>query len=232
MKATDAVWPELTELEAFRRSVNRKLWAGMGGLTAVAIMALGVALVAFARPIPVVVLDGEGRPVLFEDTVTPRLRMENVRVEAFSEAFLERFACVDSLDVAEDFSKALNMMTPRWRRVVLGEPKEAERRAKYKELNLKSRIQKLDLKIAPYNPDDSSAVIYVVATGVLRFTPKMGVLADSPDHQMDQYVYAELALQRVPVARESIHGLLVDYVHVRYFDSAEALEVEVLRAHR
>lgn len=217
------------ELEDFRRSVNRRMWGAIGGLVIVALAALAVALVAFARPIPVVVLDGKGQPVLFEDTVTPRLRMEQTRIEYFASSFLKSFSAVDSTQVDEQLEAVANRMTPRLRRIFLSDEEEIARRKKHGKLNLKARFDKLEFKIGDFDPEASGGRIYVVAHGALTFRPKLGEAAEDESHQFVQYYYAQLVLQRVPVARESIHGLQVDYVDTEFFDTPEALEVFLLK---
>ena len=229
MGASSEVRVHFLELEAFRRSVNRRIWGAIGGLVLITLAALGVALVAFARPIPVVMLDGKGQPVLFEDTVTPRLRMEEVRVEYFCTEFLKAFSAVDSTQVDEQLEAVANQMSPRLRRLFVSDDKELARRKKHAELNLKARFDTLDLKIATFDPDDADARIYVVASGALRFRTKLGELSEDEDHQLVQYYYAQLVLERVPVSRDHIHGLQVDFVRTQFFDSPEALEVHLLK---
>jgi hypothetical protein len=169
---------ELVELEIFRRRLHRQVWFGMGGLVVVSVAALGVALVAFARPIPVVVFDGAGRPVLFEDTATPRLRMEQVRVEWFARHFLEAFSAVDSTAVEENITRAVNLMSPTLRRIFLADEKEMARRRKHAELNLKGRFEGLTFQVADFDAEDAGAKIYLVATGRMVFRPKLGEMRD------------------------------------------------------
>jgi hypothetical protein len=222
-----ALLPQFTELELFRRSTNRKIWAVIGLLGTVAIGAMFLALLAFARPIPVVAFDKEGHALLFQDTVSPRIKMENVRVEAFAKEFLEKWALVDSANVADLFTAALNMMTPRYRRIVVSDSDEVERRKKRSTLNMKSRFVSFETKISPYASEDVNARIYLVASGKMRFSPQ--IAGQNEGEEAFKYFFAELALDRVPVTKESIHGLLVDYVYTRLFDTEEAMNVYALK---
>ncbi len=229
MTAANRTRPHFLELEAFRRSVNRKLWVTMAGLLVVALVSLGVALVAFARPMPVVVLDGAGQPVLFQDTVTPRQRMERVRVEYFAGAFLKQFSAVDSTQVDEQLEAVVNAMTPRLRRIFLSDESEIARRRKHANFNLKARFEQLKYRIGDFDPEDTDGRIYVVATGRLLFRPKVGGMGADDDREMVQHYYAQLVLQRVPMTRECSHGLQVDFVKTQFFDSADDLEVHLLK---
>src|SRR5688572_10393619 len=145
----NALLPPRLELEAFRRSVNRKLWFAIGFLGMVALGCVLLALLAIIRPIPVLAFDAKGRPLLFEDTVKPRLQLSDLRIEYFAEQFLEKFVGIDSANISDDFSAALNMMTPRLRRIVIGEGKEFERKRKHQDSNLKSRFEEVTFTMAP-----------------------------------------------------------------------------------
>src|SRR5687768_6396884 len=145
--------PPRIELEAFRRSVNRKLWFAIGCLGLVALGCILLALLAIIRPMPVLAFDSRGRPILFEDTVTPRLQLSNLRIEYFTGLFLEKFVGIDSTNVTEDFSAALNMMTPRLRKIVMQEGKELERKRKNQDANLRSRFEEVQVRIAPYDSE-------------------------------------------------------------------------------
>lgn len=226
------ILPRMLEIERFRRSVNRKIWVMIGGLLVLTFLSLLMAFVAFARPVPVVVFDGQGRPILFEDTVAPRVRLDDVRIEYFVENFLERWAAVDSRSVEDDFAKAINMMTPRLRRIVMRDEAELGRRRRYTELNLKGTPKDVEVRIAPYDPEDVHGRVYAVMTGQMVLTPATGELVGSKDHEYLQWLYSELTLARVPVSKESIHGLLVEDVMTKYFESKEDFDVFALKRKR
>ena len=46
--------------------------------------------------------------------------------------------------------------------------------------------------------------------------------------RVNRWFMAQLVLQRVPVSKLSIHGILADYCHTSFFDSKEALENHML----
>lgn len=222
--------PEFVELEDFRRSVHRKIVFAIGGLVFVALAALGVAVIALARPIPVVVFDSKWQPVLFEDTVKPRVEMANERVETFTRYFLDKFSLVDSMDVEEDLEEATALMTPRLRRIFLSDEEEIARRRKTEDLNLKARFENLQIRLGDFDPGDVDARIYAVAWGAVVVTPKIHKSwgeGEAPEHR--QWYYAQVVLQRVPLSRASIHGLQVHHVKTWWFDSPEDLEVHRLQ---
>src|SRR5687768_18605530 len=105
--------PPRIELEAFRRSVNRKLWFAVGCLGLVALGCVLVALLAIIRPMPVLAFDARGRPILFEDTVTPRLQLSHVRIENFAEETRAKLSGTDARNLTEGFGRAPNITTRR-----------------------------------------------------------------------------------------------------------------------
>src|SRR5688572_21394573 len=224
----NALLPPRLELEAFRRSVNRKLWFAIGFLGMVALGCVLLALLAIIRPIPVLAFDAKGRPLLFEDTVKPRLQLSDLRIEYFAEQFLEKFVGIDSANVSDDFSAALNMMTPRLRRIVIDEGKELERKRKHQDANLKTRFEEVEFKIGPYDAERPEERIHLIAFGRMVFGPKLGGLGEG--EPISQYVFAQLVLVRVPISKLAIHGLEVDFVHSRVFDSESELEAFAARA--
>ena len=220
--AQDTIVPRYYEMESFRRSVNRKLWIGMTGLALVALFSLGLALIAFARPVPVVVFDQEGRPVLFEDTASPRREITDIRIEHFAKEFITTYAGVDSANIVEDLEKALNMMTPVFRKVVSTDQDELAERKKYVGQNIRSSFSEWKVRIGKYDPGDTAGKIYILASGKMTFEPRFGEVEG--EGEVAKWFMTQLVLQRVPVTKISIHGLLADYCHTRMFNSKEALE--------
>jgi hypothetical protein len=225
----NALLPPRLELEAFRRSVNRKLWVAIGLLFLVALGCVLLALLAIIRPMPVLAFDARGRPILFEDTVTPRLQLSDLRIEYFTERFLEKFVGIDSANVTDDFSDALNMMTPRLRRIVIDEGRDLERKRKHQDSNLKSRFEEVEIRIAPYDPDRPEQRLHIIAFGRMSFGPKLGAVEESAV-PVEQFFFSQVVLVRVPITKLSIHGLEVDFVHTRFFESKAEMEAFAGRA--
>jgi hypothetical protein len=220
--------PPFLELEAFRRSVNRKLWFGMGSLAAVAIAATTGGFLTLLRPIPVVMLDGRGRPVLFEDTITPRLQMEEARVEYFGQHFLRHFMGLNGAHREDDLATAWNLMTPDLRRVAMHDAKTQKPTTAGWMAPVRTEFEPLSMRVGRYDPEDTEAEIPVVAFGKLvpQDTPNEG----APSALNQPYFFVRLVLQRVPVTKVTLFGLLVAYAEPKYFESQEALEVFVLRS--
>ncbi len=216
-----SITPRYYEFDALKKSVSRKIWAGMGFMMLVTVFSLFLALVAAARPIPVVVYDN-GKPILFTDTTTPRHELTDLRIEYFTKVFLKKFICVDSARLEEDLQTALNMMTPVFRKVVFEDSTEMSNRKKYKNQNIKSFITEFSIRIGNYDQTDLNAKIHSLATGKINFEPRFGQLEG--EGEVFRYFVSQIALQRVPVTLLSIHGLQLDFVYSKMFDDKSELE--------
>lgn len=212
------------EVEEFRRSVNRKLWFVVGGLFVVTLISLLAMMLQITRPLPVVMIDGQGKPVLYEDSVSPQLELSNIRVEYFIEDFLSNFVLVDSSSISTGLTQALNQMTPRLREVVIADGKETERRAKYDGKNVRSRFEQIETQIAEYDPEERDGRVHAIAHGTIVYEPRVGV-----GESFRQFFYAQVVMDRVPVRKNSIHGLLADFVNTKLFDNEEDMRVYVLK---
>lgn len=222
--------PKYYELEQFRRSVNRKIWTVVCGSLLISLLCVGLAALHVLKPIPVVAFDQEGRAMMFADTMSPRLTLERVRVEYFSERFLELFVGIDSASIERDFADALNMMTPRLREIMMNDEGELARRAELADANVHSRFDGLTVKMADYDPEDTGAKVYAVATGKMVFEPRVGVLPEEEGRGViTKHLFSELVFHRVPISKVAIHGMLVDYVHTKVFDNEEQLRVFALK---
>jgi len=231
MKKEKTERPRYYEIESFRRSVNRKLWFVMLFLGTLTLFSLFTAFVAFARPVPVVVFDAKGRPVLFEDTVSPRQNMQDVRVEYFVQEFIRRWVGVDSVNIDDDLERALSMMTPSFRQVVMSNESEISRRAKYKHQNVRSLIGNWSVSIGKYDPAKIDSKINVLAKGKMKFVPRFGEVAaekHGETTEVSQQFLTQIVLQRVPITRVSIHGLQVEYCHTKFFENKKQLDAYML----
>jgi hypothetical protein len=47
--------------------------------------------------------------------------------------------------------------------------------------------------------------------------------------EIKRYFHTQMVLQRVPITEHSIHGVLVDFVNTKFFDSEDELRVFALK---
>lgn len=217
--------PVYTEHDEFRRSVDRRFRWTNTVMAAITMCALVTAYVAYARPIPVVAFDSQGRGLLFEDTVTPRRRTEQNRIEYFAEYFVRRYVGGNSGTVDLDLRESLNSMTPRLRSLTVEDTEYLAKQARWKDANARTTFDDEDLHvtIGRYDAEDTDARIPVLVTGKMTLEPLFGSLpADSKP--VEEFFAAKIELAQVAVSKETIHGLQVNWINVDRFTSRELFE--------
>lgn len=226
-KNRTSIIPRYYEIETFRRSVNLKLWLIMTALVLISLASIFLALIAFSRPIPVVVYDTEGSPTLFTDTRTPRETLTDVRIEYFTREFIKNWVGVDSAAIEQDLEESLKMMTPRRRQIIVNDEEGLAKRNSYKEKNLKTFFSDWKVRIGRYDPKDLGGKINVISVGKVIFEPRFGKMEED-DKPISRYFQSQLVMQRVPVTILSIHGMLVDFEQTKFFDSEADLNAYIL----
>ncbi len=219
--------PRYYELEQFKRSVNRKIWFVIAFLGVVTLCSLFFAVASFIRPIPVVVLDKEGKASLFTETASSRQPMDEVRINYFTKEFLQRFIGVDSVLVEEDLEKALNMMTPVFRKLIKENDSEIARRGQFKDKNVRSHFADLKITLGKYDPNAPNGKIYLLVQGKIVFEPRFGSAEPAQggeESELARWFVSQIVLQRVSVTELTIHGLLVDFCQTKYFPTKEDLD--------
>ena len=213
------------DIEAYRQSVSKKLWAITLLSAVVAMGALGVAFVSVIKPTPVIAFDSQGKPQVFKDTVAPGLHLNDVRLEHFAMTFLKHFLLVDSTRLAEDYDVALGMMSSRMRDIVANEGVEAKRRAGFKESFLRMVFPiPPTVKIASY--EDTTTQFPMLVIGEITLRPIAG---DGGGQDSKHWFLTELVARKAPVTQASPHGLLVDFVTTKLFDSKDARRLAMLK---
>lgn len=220
---TEIKKPRYLEYERFRRSVNRKMWAIIGVQVLTNFLCIGVALVALAKPIPVIAFDQEGRAILFRDTTSPRTALEDKRLKSFAELFVRRYVGLSSGMADRDFAEALNMMTPRLRTARKNDDEELARLFRVKGAEERVNFSHLEVKYFDEelsNPDTQK--LHVTVWGSMRHEPVVGA-ATEEDVRLE-YFRSSLILERCPMDDSeisNIYGFLVDAEDTKLFETAE-----------
>lgn len=207
---------------------NRKFWIlGICVISACAVT-LYVSLATLWRPVPVVVFDSSGKPILFRNTNDHTETLTDVRLSYFVKDFTQKWVGIDSGTLTRDFADALNMMTPELRQITETENNEGKRRSKYINANITTKFSEVTLKSQEYDPNDPSARITGYIWGTLNYEPKVSG-SDTGSEPVSQYFLSAFIVQRTPVTESKIHGLAVEYFETHLFDSKSDFENHVLK---
>ena len=221
--------PKLIEVEEFRRSVNRKIWFVIFLLCGISTFSLFLVFMNAVKPIPVVVIDSEGRPIVFSNTVTPHQTISDHRIRGFTKEFMARFVGIDSLAIKKDLTHALNMMTPTLRTILAKDNDYIRRRNKYEDANLQSRFESMNIKIGDYDERNTTDPIYLIVTGKMSFSPRLGDVQGTAEQELSQYYLTQLQIQRQPITENNPYGLLTHYVHTEFFNTEDELKLYALK---
>lgn len=216
--------PKYYEMEEVRRAVNRKMWVVIFLLAGVTCGALLLAAAAMLRPTPVVAFDAAGRPIVFTDTVSPALITTQVRVDWFVRYFLEKYITLDANRLDEDLATAVNLMVPELREYVLANQDEIDRRKKVRGTDIRSRLEGVQLRIGEFDPQKMSPIfVYVWGKHVFE---RMG---RGDEDKAERFVFGKLLIMRMGVTPTVPHGMLVQRIEWKTFDTEELLTAELLK---
>ncbi len=217
--------PRYLEIDDIRRSQDRRWWFVTSGSIAVAAICALAAYGSSSRSPGVVIYDRNGHPRLFDDVDAPRWHMDDMRIEYFTELFIRRFVGIDSANLQIDLTEALNMMTPRLRKVTITEGAVAKNRSLWQDRNVRTRFdsEAMEVRIGRYDPTDQAARIPVLVTGQKIYGAKFGALPKGETEPVEWFC-ARIELERVKVTKDAIFGLAVNSITVNPFDSREGLE--------
>lgn len=168
-------------------------------------------LFAFAvtmKPTPVIAFDRDGRRVSFSGEETLRNEATVVRVTRFLSDFIQNFEGV-SPDVEEDLTAAYNMLTPKFRQILLDRSVHKEKVETWKNRNFKTDFKLTKLKLLKGSLSPGS-VLTVEGIGEMLFRNAVDYANEGV--QRKDFVYFSALLIVTPVSFDiSPDGLLIDF---------------------
>lgn len=178
-----------------------------------------VALVAFARPMPVVMWDrSDGQAVLVSDTRTPRIKLQEWQIGSIAKQFVGRFVGFWGPTARRDMAEAANMMTERFRTIFMADEASMKLVKKRHQSNIRAQLIAQKVHVGRYDPDNLGGQIHVIVTATRQFEPIVG-----DGRPVTDYVLVKLVLQRVPISPQALLGLQVDFAEVQDFSKVERL---------
>ena len=168
-------------------------------------------LFAFAvsmKTTPVIAFDREGRRVSFSGDETLENDVSIVRITRFMTDFIQDFEGV-SPDIEDDLTKAYNMLTPKFRQILLDKSVHKEKVEMWKNRNFKTDFKLTKLKIlkGSFSPGGT-----LIVEGIGEMSFRNAVDYSNEGVQRKDFIYFSALLIVTPVSFEiSQDGLLVDF---------------------
>lgn len=174
----------------------------------ITISSLGFAFVIAMKPTPVIAFDKEGRKLAFSGNDTVQNESSSVRVSRFMSDFIRKFEGV-SPNIEEDLTEAYNMLTPKFRQILLDRSVHKEKIEAWKNKNFETKFKLLKLK---FLNGSLSAGSTLTVEGVGEMSFKNVIDYSNEGIQRKDFVYFTALLIVTPVSFEiSQDGLLVDF---------------------
>lgn len=174
----------------------------------ITLVSMGFVFAVLMKPTPVIAFDKEGQRLAFSGNETIQNETSIVRINRFITDFINNFEGV-SPNIEEDLTEAYNMLTPKFRQILLDKSVHKEKIETWKNKNFETKFRLLKLKILKGSLSAGS-VLTVEGIGEMSF--KNVIDYSNEGVQRKDFVYFSALLIVTPVSFEiSKDGLLVDF---------------------
>jgi len=199
---------KMRDINRMKRIVNILLLFAMTCMFLITLFALGIAFVTSMKPTPVVAFDAEGKRVVFTEQETVQNETSRVRVYRFLTDFINKYEGV-SPNIEEDMTAAYNMLTPKFRQILLDRSVHKEKVETWKNRNFKTDFKLTKLKLLKGSLSPGS-VLTVEGIGEMSFRNAVDYANEGV--QRKDFVYFSALLIVTPVSFDiSPDGLLIDF---------------------
>ena len=172
------------------------------------------------KPAPVIAFDKDGRRIVFSGSETLETSTNLVRMHRFIADFIGKFDGV-SPNIDEDLKEAYNMLTPKFRQILLDKSVHNEKIDTWKNKNFETKFSLTRLKVVKGALEVGSTVT-VEGLGEMIFGNAVDYSGENEKRKT--LVWFSALLLVVPVSLElSPDGLLVDFYAGKSFEDFRAL---------
>ena len=172
------------------------------------------------KPTPVIAFDKDGRRMVFSAAETLEIATNEVRIHRFLTDFIGKFDGV-SPNIDEDLREAYNMLTPKFRQILLDKSVHNEKIDTWKNKNFETKFKLTKLKITGGGFSVGSSVT-VEGLGETVFGNAVDYSGEN--EKKTTLVWFSALLIVVPVSLElSPDGLLVDFYAGKSFEDFREL---------
>ncbi len=172
------------------------------------------------KPAPVIAFDKEGRRLVFYGSETLETSTNLVRIHRFITDFIGKFDGV-SPNIDEDLKEAYNMLTPKFRQILLDKSVHKEKIETWKNKNFETKFRLTKLKVVKGALDVGSTL---TVEGLGEMTFGNAVDYSGENGKKKTLVWFSALLFVVPVSLElSPDGLLVDFYTGKSFEDFREL---------
>jgi hypothetical protein len=199
---------KMKDVEKIRKTGFFFMMAALISSFFVTMAALLIAFAVTMKPTPVIAFDSDGKRAVFSGEETVHDETTKVRVHRFISQFIEKFEGV-SPNIDEDLTVAYNMLTPRFRQILLDKSVHREKIELWKNKNFQTKFNLLTLKFVKGSLSIGSTLT-VEGIGEMQF--KNVIDYNNEGVQKKDFVYFSAILVVTPVSFDlSPDGLFVEF---------------------
>ncbi|HPA57607.1 MAG TPA: hypothetical protein PLX56_04095 [bacterium] len=177
------------------------------------------------KPTPVIAFDKDGKKAVFSPDDTVESETSKVRIHRFMTEFVNKFEGV-SPNIEEDLKDAYNMLTPKFRQILLDKAVHKEKIDSWKNKNFETQFIIKNLKILKGSFEHGSSL---TLEGIGEMTFKNVINYSGENEQRKDFVYFSALLIVTPVSFElSPDGLFVEFYHGKSLGDFRSLRAYLL----
>jgi len=199
---------KMKDVEKIRKTSFYFMMAVLASSFFITMSALFIAFAITMKPTPVIAFDSDGKRAVFSGEETIHDETTKVRVHRFISQFIEKFEGV-SPNIDEDLTVAYNMLTPRFRQILLDKSVHREKIELWKNKNFQTKFNLITLKYLK-GSFNTGATLTLEGIGEMSFQNVIDY--NNEGVQKKDFVYFSAILVVTPVSFEiSPDGLLVEF---------------------
>jgi hypothetical protein len=177
------------------------------------------------KPTPVIAFDKEGKKAVFSPDDTVESETSKVRIHRFMTEFVNKFEGV-SPNIEEDLKDAYNMLTPKFRQILLDKAVHKEKIDSWKNKNFKTDFSIINMKIIKGGLSVGSSL---TLEGIGKMTFRNVINYSGENEERVDFVYFSALLIVTPVSFElSPDGLFVEFYHGKSLGDFRSLRAYLL----
>lgn len=213
------------DIQKMRKGANTFLVIALAFMFIVSILAVLALFAVTMKPTPVIAFDSEGKRTIFTEEETIQSETSVVRVHRFLTEFINKYEGV-SPNVEEDLTEAYNMLTPKFRQILLDKAIHKEKIDQWKNKNFETNFKLLKLKFLKGSLSVGSSL---VVEGYGEMTFRNAVDFNNEGDKKKNFVYFSALMLVTPISLElSPDGLFIDLFEGRNLGDFRSLRAFLL----
>jgi len=213
------------DVQVLRKTYSFFMFFALIFMFVIAALSILFAFTVTMKPTPVIAFDKDGKKAVFSPDDTVESETSKVRIHRFMTEFINKFEGV-SPNIEEDLKDAYNMLTPKFRQILLDKAVHREKIETWKNKNFKTGFNITNIKIIKGGLSAGSSLSL---EGVGEMTFKNVINYSGENETRTDFVYFSALLIVTPVSFElSPDGLFVEFYHGKSLGDFRSLRAYLL----